>query len=257
MHLTMASRMLVRVRASEREWNCRSSQLQLQTQKDSKWPVPKPISPIYRTREACITTTRLSSTGTRTSMTLTRCVFQTLGQAPLRLAALAFTLTLILTLTLPTLARTLARSHARINREPKSSRFRIITWGCSDSRPGRCSARPTCPRALFARPDSTLAHSRLSRSRACRALALSRSFVRQDHPFLLPHPSRADSVPFPGAPKESPRQDCKAGQRVDRPGTALVLERHERSLEHLVARRRVVLPRKYLLDRQRAVCVRT
>ena len=157
----------------------------------------------------------------------------------------------------PPNARTLARSHARINREPKSSRFRITTWGCSDSRPGRCSARPTCPRALFARPDSTLAHSRLSRSRACRALALSRSFVRQDHPFLLPHPSRADSVPFPGAPKESPRQDCKAGQRVDRPGTALVLERHERSLEHLVARRRVVLPRKYLLDRQRAVCVRT
>ena len=250
MHLTMASRMLVRVRSRESGTAGRRSCSCKPNLKDSKWPVTKPISPIYRTREACITTTRLSSTGTRTSMTLTRCVFQTLGQAPTRRPC-------VHPHPHPPNARTLARSHARINREPKSSRFRIITWGCSDSRPGRCSARPTCPRALFARPDSTLAHSRLSRSRACRALALSRSFVRQDHPVLLPHPSRADSVPFPGAPKESPRQDCKAGQRVDRPGTALVLERHERSLEHLVARRRVVLPRKYLLDRQRAVCVRT
>jgi len=43
-----------------------------------KWPLKKPISPISPTREARITTTRLSSTGTRTSMTLTRCVFQTL-----------------------------------------------------------------------------------------------------------------------------------------------------------------------------------
>ena len=246
MHLTMASRMLVRVRSRESGTAGRRSCSCKPNLKDSKWPVTKPISPIYRTREACITTTRLSSTGTRTSMTLTRCVFQTLRW--LRLAALAFTLTL--TLTLPTLARSHARPHAstgsRNRRGSGSSPGGVPILAQVGVQPGR--------RALG---RSSHAQTRRSLTRACRALALSRSFVRQDHPVLLPHPSRADSVPFPGAPKESPRQDCKAGQRVDRPRTALVLERHERSLEHLVARRRVVLPRKYLLDRQRAVCVRT
>ena len=104
MHLTMASRMLVRVRSRESGTAGRRSCSCKPNLKDSKWPVTKPISPIYRTREACITTTRLSSTGTRTSMTLTRCVFQTLGQAPTRRPC-------VHPHPHPPNARTLARSH--------------------------------------------------------------------------------------------------------------------------------------------------
>ena len=162
--------MLVRVRSRESGTAGRRSCSCKPNLKDSKWPVTKPISPIYRTREACITTTRLSSTGTRTSMTLTRCVFQTLRW--LRLAALAFTLTL--TLTLPTLARSHARPHAstgsRNRRGSGSSPGGVPILAQVGVQPGR--------RALG---RSSHAQTRRSLTRACRALALvalSRSLAR-------------------------------------------------------------------------------
>ena len=171
MHLTMASRMLVRVRS--RQWNCRSQSTQLGFSQKRKWPLKKPISPISPTREARITTTRLSSTGTRTSMTLTRCVFQTLrlrfaGSPPSRSS-----------LSPSANARPPASTGSRNRRGPGSSPGGVPVLAQVGVQPGR--------RALG---RSLHAQTRRSLTRACRSLA--RSLVR------YPGSSGSSPPPFAG-----------------------------------------------------------